>query len=249
MFCFQCEQTAGCTACTGAAGVCGKKADTAGLQDRLTGALIGLARATEGNESRVTEETDTLVLEGLFTTITNVNFNNDTISALIARVEAEKKRLAPDCCCCSSACGRNDNYDMKELWEADEDIRSLKSLILFGIRGVAAYAYHAAVLGYRDAAVNRFFYKALFAVGMKDWGMNELLPIVMEVGAINLTCMALLDRANTETYGNPVPTEVSLTVEKGPFIVISGHDLYDLKQLLEQTKDKGINVDCADPGI
>ena len=242
MFCFQCEQTAGCTACTGAAGVCGKKADTAGLQDRLTGALIGLARATEGNESRVTEETDTLVLEGLFTTITNVNFNNDTISALIARVEAEKKRLAPDCCCCSSACGRNDNYDMKELWEADEDIRSLKSLILFGIRGVAAYAYHAAVLGYRDAAVNRFFYKALFAVGMKDWGRNELLPIVMEVGAINLTCMALLDRANTETYGNPVPTEVSLTVEKGPFIVISGHDLYDLKQLLEQTKDKGINI-------
>jgi hydroxylamine reductase len=107
---------------------------------------------------------------------------------------------------------------------------------------MAAYAYHAAVLGYTDPEVDRFFYKALFAVGMEDWGMDELLPIVLEVGAVNLKCMELLDKANTETYGNPVPTEVSLTVEKGPFIIISGHDLFDLKQLLEQTKDKGINI-------
>ena len=242
MFCFQCEQTAGCKGCTGAAGVCGKKADTAKLQDQLTGALIGLARATEGSSHLVTEATDRLVIEGLFTTLTNVNFNNETIQALIGRVEAEKQRLVPGCGCCSSACGRTDNYDMKELWEADEDIRSLKSLILFGIRGMAAYTYHAQVLGYMDSDVNRFFYKALFAVGTEDWGMDELLPTVMEAGEINLKCMALLDRANTETYGNPAPTEVSLTVEKGPFIVITGHDLYDLKQLLEQTKDKGINI-------
>lgn len=131
---------------------------------------------------------------------------------------------------------------MEHLWTAGEDIRSLKSLILFGIRGMAAYAYHAAVLGYTDPEVDLFFYKALFAVGMEDWGMDELLPIVLEVGAVNLKCMELLDKANTETYGNPVPTEVSLTVEKGPFIIISGHDLFDLKQLLEQTKDKGINI-------
>ena len=242
MFCFQCEQTAGCKACTGGAGVCGKKADTAELQDQLTGALIGLARATEGNEELVTADTHKLVLEALFTTITNVNFNNDTITALIKRVEAEKERLVPRCFSCSSACGRNDNYDMKKLWEADEDIRSLKSLILFGIRGVAAYAYHASVLGYSDESINNFFFKALFAIGMDDWGMDELLPIVLEVGEVNLKCMALLDKANTETYGNPVPTEVSLTVEKGPFIVISGHDLYDLKQLLEQTEGKGITV-------
>ena len=242
MFCFQCEQTAGCHACTGASGVCGKKADTAQLQDKLTGALIGLARATEGNEDLVNSTTDRLVMEGLFTTITNVNFNNETITELIQKVESEKERLVPKCFCCSSACGRNDNFDMNELWNADEDIRSLKSLILFGIRGVAAYAYHADVLGYKDEEVNKFFYKALFAIGMKDWGMEELLPIVLEVGEINLKCMALLDKANTETYGNPEPTEVSLTVEKGPFIVISGHDLYDLKQLLEQTKDKGINI-------
>ena len=242
MFCFQCEQTAGCKACTGGAGVCGKKADTAGLQDKLTGALIGLARATEGNEDLVTADTHKLVLEALFTTITNVNFNNETINALIGRVEAEKERLVPRCYSCASACGRNDDYDMNMLWEADEDIRSLKSLILFGIRGVAAYAYHALVLGYTDESVNNFFFKALFAIGMKDWGMDELLPIVLEVGEINLKCMALLDKANTETYGNPVPTEVSLTVEKGPFIIISGHDLYDLRQLLEQTEGKGINI-------
>ena len=241
MFCFQCEQTAGCTACTKAAGVCGKKADTAELQDKLTGALIGLARATKGNEEQISASTDKLVLEGLFTTITNVNFNNETIHTMIEDVEAEKKKFMPNSFNCTSACTNNSNYDMQLLWTANEDIRSLKSLILFGIRGMAAYAYHAAMLDYVDEDVNKFFYKALIAIGM-DWGMDELLPIVMEVGEINLKCMALLDKANTETYGNPVPTEVPLTVEKGPFIIISGHDLYDLKQLLEQTKDKGINI-------
>lgn len=98
------------------------------------------------------------------------------------------------------------------------------------------------MLGYTDKEVNNFFYKALFAVGMNDYGMNELLPIVLEVGEVNLKCMALLDKANTETYGTPSPTEVSLTVEKGPFVIITGHDLYDLKQLLEQTEGKGINI-------
>ena len=242
MFCFQCEQTAGCSGCTGAAGVCGKKADTAKLQDELTGALIGLARSVEGNMQLLTERTDDLVIEGLFTTVTNVNFNNETITALIRRIEDEKNRMVPGCTACGAPCGRNDDYDMNDLWQADEDIRSLKSLILFGIRGMAAYAYHANVLGYRDQEVNRFFYKALYAVGARDWGMEELLPVVLEVGEVNLKCMELLDRANTQTYGSPAPTQVSLTVEKGPFIVISGHDLYDLKQLLEQTKDLGINI-------
>ncbi|MDD6071964.1 MAG: hydroxylamine reductase [Clostridiales bacterium] len=242
MFCFQCEQTAGCTGCTGAQGVCGKTADTAKLQDELTGALIGLARATEGKEYLVNEYTDQLVVEGLFSTITNVNFNNDTLNIMIDNIKAEKESLVPKCYACGSGCGKNDDFDMQSLWRADEDIRSLKSLILFGIRGIAAYAYHAAVLGYTDKEVNAFFYKALFAIGMKDWGMQELLPIVMETGEINLKCMALLDKANTETYGSPKPTKVALTVEKGPFIVISGHDLYDLKQLLEQTKDRGINI-------
>ncbi len=242
MFCYQCEQTAGCTGCTGNTGVCGKSANTARLQDELTGALIGLARATEGNEQLVTEEMKQLVLEGLFTTITNVNFNDETLKLLIDKIEDTKKKLVPNCFTCSDSCGRNNNFDMSTLWTTDEDIRSLKSLILFGIRGMAAYAYHASVLGYTDETISKFFYKALFAIGMKDWGMDKLLPIVLEVGKVNLRCMELLDQANTTTYGTPVPTTVPLTIEKGPFIIITGHDLKDLQLLLEQTKDKGINI-------
>lgn len=242
MFCYQCEQTAGCTGCTGNTGVCGKSANTARLQDELTGALIGLARATEGNEQLVTEEMNQLVLEGLFTTITNVNFNDETLKLLIDKIEDTKKKLVPNCFTCSDSCGRNNNFDMSTLWTTDEDIRSLKSLILFGIRGMAAYAYHASVLGYTDETISKFFYKALFAIGMKDWGMDKLLPIVLEVGKVNLRCMELLDQANTTTYGTPVPTTVPLTIEKGPFIIITGHDLKDLQLLLEQTKDKEINI-------
>lgn len=242
MFCYQCEQTAGCKGCTGKAGVCGKREDTAAIQDKLTGTLIGLARATQGNEDQLNDAVADVIAEGLFATLTNVNFDNDALLKLLERAETEKKKLVPDCACCASSCGRNNNYDMENLWHAQEDIRSLKSLILFGIRGISAYAYHAAVLGYRDETIYRFLYKALFAVGMDDWGMDELLPIVFEVGEVNLTCMELLDRANTETFGHPEPAKVSLTVEKGPFIVITGHDLYDLKLLLEQTAGKGINI-------
>ena len=240
MFCFQCEQTAGCVGCTGKAGVCGKTAEVAELQDELTGALIGLARATDA-DTPVNADTWRLMIEGLFTTVTNVSFNEKTIRELINRVHAEKERLAPKGSGCGSRCGRNDDYDMNLLWNAQEDIRSLKSLILFGVRGMSAYAHHAMVLGYTDEEVNRFFAKALFAVG-EDWGMDELLPIVMEVGEKNLKCMALLDKANTESYGTPAPATVPLTVEKGPFIVISGHDLHDLKLLLEQTAGKGVNI-------
>lgn len=242
MFCYQCEQTAGCTGCTGNTGVCGKSANTARLQDELTGALIGLARAVGGNEHLVTEEMNQLVLEGLFTTITNVNFNDETLKLFINKIEDTKKKLVPNCFTCSGSCGRNNNFDMNTLWTTDEDIRSLKSLILFGIRGMAAYAYHASVLGYTDETISKFFYKALFAIGMKDWEMDELLPIVLEVGEVNLRCMELLDQANTTTYGTPVPTTVPLTIEKEPFIIITGHDLKDLQLLLEQTKDKGINI-------
>ena len=239
MFCYQCEQTAGCSGCVGKAGVCGKSADVANLQDQLTGALIGLARAADTNAPAAS--THRAVIEGLFTTLTNVNFNEETVRQQIDAVRREKAALLPNCGACASPCGRTDEYDMNLLWEADEDIRSLKSLILFGLRGMAAYAYHAMVLGYTDEEVNRFLYEGLFAIG-EDWGMEELLPIVMKVGQVNLKCMALLDKANTETYGHPVPTTVPLTVEKGPFIVITGHDLKDLQLLLEQTEGKGINV-------
>ena len=245
MFCFQCEQTAGCTGCT-RAGVCGKSAMTAMLQDTLTGALIALANTTttacsnknsNHNPTAVLmDEINHLILEGLFTTITNVNFDDASIKDLTAQIRSAKENLSASYQISSTA-----DYDMNNIWNADEDIRSLKSLILFGVRGMAAYAYHAMVLGYTDASLNQFFINALSAFS-KDLGMDELLPIVMEVGRFNLLCMELLDKANTESFGDPVPVTVSLTVDKGPFIVVTGHDLSDIKQLLEQTKDTGINI-------
>lgn len=240
MFCFQCEQTAGGKGCAGACGVCGKSAGTAALQDELTGALIGLARSAEG-DTKKTESTWRTMIEGLFATVTNVNFDDDSLRQLTERVYNEKQKLVPRCDECAAPCGRNDDYDMTALWDADEDIRSLKSLILFGVRGMAAYAYHAMVLGYMDDEVNAFFGKALFAVG-SDWDMEQLLPVVLEVGKVNLRCMELLDRANTASFGSPSPVKLELKVEKGPFIVITGHDLRDLKLLLEQTEGKGVNV-------
>lgn len=164
MFCFQCEQTVGCTGCTGNAGACGKKADTARLQDELTGALISLARAVDGSTA-ISKRTGQIIIEGLFTTVTNVNFDDASIENMIQKVRAEKERLVPDCSKCQSPCGKTDEYDMQQLWDANEDIRSLKSLILFGIRGMAAYAYHANVLNYEDVEVNRFFCEALFMIG------------------------------------------------------------------------------------
>ena len=130
---------------------------------------------------------------------------------------------------------------MTQLWQAEENIRSLKSLLLFGLRGMAAYAYHAMVLGYTDETVNLFFREALVQIGL-ELTMDELLPEVLKLGEVNLQCMALLDRANTESFGTPEPTKVSMQIEPGPFIVVTGHDLKDLQLLLEQTKDKGIAV-------
>lgn len=229
MFCFQCEQTAGSKGCAGSIGVCGKPADTANLQDKLTGAMIGIARAAQ--KSAPDKEAAAILVEGLFVTITNVNYDNAAIQEYIDKAHAKKENLAtgiPD-------------YDMENLWLESEDVRSLKSLILFGLRGMGAYAYHARVLGYIDDEVDSFFFKGLYAIG-DDTPADKLLELVMETGRVNLKCMELLDKANTESYGTPVPTSVPITIEKGPFIVVSGHDLKDLHLLLEQTKDKGINI-------
>ena len=241
MFCFQCEQTSGCSGCTGNIGVCGKTADVAGLQDELVGALIHLAKVAEHRTP--SDSTHKVMIEGLFTTLTNVSFNEETLRSQIAAVKQEQQALLFTQEACTSACDCNsDNgYDLRKLWTDDEDIRSLKSLILFGLKGIAAYAYHALVLGYSNEKVNDFFYEGLRAVG-NNLNIVQLLPVVMKVGEINLICMELLDRANTKAFGHPTPTEVSLMVEKGPFIIISGHDLRDLKLLLEQTEGKGINV-------
>lgn len=141
MFCFQCEQTAGCAGCTGNMGVCGKSSATAKLQDELTGALIALSKNVD-NSTKVEDTTTKLIIEGLFTTVTNVNFNDKTINLLIDKVHKETQRISFS----KGLCRSELSYDMSEIWNSNEDIRSLKSLILFGIRGIAAYAYHAMVL-------------------------------------------------------------------------------------------------------
>ena len=241
MFCFQCEQTAAGTGCIGEMGVCGKKAETAKLQDELTGALITYATVLTHDSSKITEKGKSLVIEGLFTTVTNVNFNNKTISKLTEKIEKEIKQNAEGCQLCKTLFSNHKIFDTKLLWENKDDISSLKSLLLFGLRGTAAYAYHSWVLGYSDDEMNNFFIKALKSLG-ENLSTNQYISLVLECGKINLRAMALLDKANTETFGKPLPTEVTMRIEKGPFIVVSGHDLKDLYELLEQTKNTGINV-------
>ncbi|WP_196593918.1 hydroxylamine reductase [Pectinatus sottacetonis] len=229
MFCFQCEQTAACKACTNNTGVCGKPASTANLQDKLTGSLITMALNMKNSHEIPTPKINKLTLESLFTTVTNVNFDNNSVNTYIKKINQINTASMK-------------NYTMNQLWqEPDEDIRSLKSLILFGLRGMAAYAYHALLLNYTNAKVMDFFYTGLAAIGSEKT-MAELLPLIMQLGQMNLKCMELLDTANTTTYGTPVPTEVTMTIEKGPFIVITGHDLKDLELLLQQTAGKGINI-------
>ena len=261
MFCYQCEQTAGCAGCTGSTGVCGKTAETARLQDQLVGAMIGLARAAEGVECPGDRVYRT-VIEGLFTTLTNVSFDDDAIRAQIEKTHREKERLlaapvkksagprekaagesgaAENAACAAAGVQDTDDYNLGLLWDMDPDIRSLKSLILFGLKGMAAYAYHALMLGASDETVNQFFLTGLREIA-KDGTVESLLPTVLKVGEVNLTCMAMLDAANTGTYGTPVPVSVPLMVKRGPFIVVTGHDLKDLELLLKQTEGKGVNI-------
>lgn len=221
MFCFQCEQTALGKGCT-VMGVCGKKEDTANLQDELVSLLVDIAN----NDERCEKNTETII-KGLFMTITNVNFDNKSIKNFIDDIK--KNHYSEN------------SFDINSVWHSENNIKSLKSLILFGLKGMSAYAHHARVLGYKNDVVDSFFYEALQDIS-KDLSENELSSLVLKTGEVNLKCMELLDRANTETFGNPIPTKVSTEIEAGPFIVVSGHDLKDLALLLEQTKDMGINI-------
>lgn len=237
MFCFQCEQTAGGCGCTRQAGVCGKPADVALLQDELTGALVGLARAwCAKGHGTVCDNAASLVEHALFATLTNVDFDGDDIRALTGQVRAKAAHAAE---------GTGEpvrELDLREVWDAPEDVRSLKSLLLFGLRGIAAYAYHARVLGKTaNDEVDVFVMNALKALG-DDLLADDLLALVLKAGAANVVCMRLLDEGNVGAFGSPVPTEVSLAVEPGPFVVVTGHDLNDLDQLLEQTDGRGVNV-------
>jgi len=228
MFCYQCQQTAKGTGCT-MAGVCGKQPDTAREQDALTCEMIALAKTMHEQNIYKAMGVD-LIVDGLFTCITNVNFDKENLTALTAVIK--DKRIKH---------GGKPAMESDMLFGGDEDVRSLRSTLLFGLRGMAAYAHHARILGKRDSEVDAWFIKGMAALG-DEHSIDEWLGLLMEFGGVNLKCMELLDEANTGVYGNPVPALVSLKVEKGPFIVITGHDLHDLKMLLEQTDGKDINV-------
>lgn len=224
MFCFQCEQTAKGTGCT-VSGICGKKPTVAKEQDVLTCEIIALTQVSDGRKEHVD-----LIVDGLFVTVTNVNFDEKNVSFYIDRLKEAREEM-----------NGTISFSAKELFHGDNDIFSLRSTLLFGLPGMAAYAHHARVLGYRDHQVDQWFIKGMTAL-TDDRSVDEWLDLLMEFGQINLLCMDLLDKANTTAYGNLIPTEVSLTIEKGPFIVITGHDLHDLKMLLEQSQGKGVNI-------
>lgn len=233
MFCFQCEQTAKGTGCT-VSGVCGKNPEVSQAQDELTCELISLARAlhARGTEEGSTEEGSPvdLITDGLFATVTNVSFDRDRIDEL-ARAARERRE----------ALGGGEAIASDKLFCGDENTVSLRSTLLLGLRGMAAYMHHARVLGRRDAQVDAWLVKGM-AVLADVHSVNEWLDLLMEFGGVNLKCMALLDEANTGSYGNPAPVSVPMEIEKGPFIVITGHDLHDLEMLLEQTDGRGVNV-------
>ena len=233
MFCFQCEQTARGTGCT-IQGVCGKNEPTAEEQDKLTAELINLSAAVIA-AGKSTEEAIRLTLEGLFTCVTNVSYDPQAAETIKNKVIKERERIEKE------AKVKITPYDYKHLWEGDIDERSLRSTLLFGIRGMAAYAYHARILGMQDKKVNECFFKGLNSFNQK-LSAEERLNLIMEFGKENLRCMEILDEAHTKTYGTPEPTKVTTNIEKGPFIIVTGHDMRDLKMLLEQSEGKGVNI-------
>ena len=262
MFCYQCEQTAKGEGCT-KIGVCGKQPDVAALQDLLVYTLIELSHyAAKGREANVIDhETDIFTLEALFSTLTNVDFDPERFKALINRSVSLKDALGEKV----KAAGvdtslieakvkfkpeptleglikQGEQFGLASYPAGNEDIRSLKHILLFGLKGVAAYAYHAQLLGQQDDTIYAFIYNALSALSEENLSLNDLLPLVLKCGEINLKAMEILDAANTSAYGHPVPTKVPLGVKKGKAILVSGHDLKDLEDILKQTVDKGIYV-------
>ncbi len=258
MFCNQCEQTAGGTGCT-VSGVCGKQAPVSDIQDRIIYALRLLARTALKGRARgiVDQETDDFTVRALFSTLTNVNFDQAALEDIAHEAIRRRKDLARKLGCNPHTCPAAVNATFEALGRADTridhlsddpNVRSAMQLLLFGLKGVAAYADHAAVLGQRDPALNAFIYEALDA-GMpaKDGApdtrsLEDWLDLVLRCGKANLRAMELLDAGNTGTFGDPVPTPVSLGHRRGKAILVSGHDLEDLYELLKQTEGKGINV-------
>lgn len=263
MFCFQCQETARNSGCT-VRGVCGKPESTANLQDLLIYVLKGIAVWGKKAENLgVLDKSDGLfIAQGLFATITNANWDDDRFVELIgeaikrrddlrARFEAAYKEKegrsfdgsVPDC---ATWDGSMSEYADKALSVGvlateNEDVRSLRELLVIGLKGIAAYGDHAAVLGYEDPKIYGFFMEALDST-TKDLSVDEMVAMVMKAGDFAVQTMALLDKANTETYGKPEITEVELGVRKNPAILISGHDLRDMEDLLKQTEGTGVDV-------
>ena len=262
MFCYQCEQTAKGEGCT-KVGVCGKESDVAGLQDLLIYALKGLSLyALEGRKVGVVDpEVNDFTCKGLFSTLTNVNFDPNRFVQWIQRCVALRENLKEEV---KAAKGKADFQEgpatfkpatsLEELLKQgeavgiksdptiDPDILSLQHILIFGIKGVAAYADHAQILGQKDDKVYAFIHEGLATTLRKDLSLNDWVGLVLKCGEINLRAMELLDEGNTSTYGHPVPTKVPLGVKKGKAILVSGHDLKDLEVLLKQTEGKGIYV-------
>lgn len=227
MFCFQCQETFGNKGCT-SKGMCGKAPQTANLQDDLIYLLKQISLASAGE---VTNETGLFIIKSLFMTITNANFDDAAINRQINAAKDILKSMKG-----SSGCAPHG-----VLSEKNEDLRSLKELITYGLKGIAAYAEHAAVLGKEDNEIYKFTVKALGMIS-QELPADKLIELTLETGNCAVKTMALLDNANTSTYGNPEITKVKIGVGKRPGILISGHDLRDLKDLLEQTKDMGIDI-------
>ncbi|MDJ0765932.1 MAG: hydroxylamine reductase [Myxococcota bacterium] len=259
MFCFQCQEAAKNEGCTNR-GVCGKSPEVAGLQDLLLSALRGAAVLVEKAATLGVEHKDAgpLVAEALFATVTNVNFDEDSIKSRIKATLSLSDELSSlitakagaDGCADlpSAATWRGDEATFADrarevgvLSESNEDVRSLRELLIYGIKGIAAYAHHAAVLGKEDASIYNFLIEAL-ASTTKTLTQEEMVALVLRAGEVAVTTMATLDAANTGTYGHPEITEVPLGVRDNPGILVSGHDLKDLEELLEQTKGTGVDV-------
>ena len=262
MFCNQCEQTAKGVGCS-VAGVCGKKPDVAALQDLLMHALKGLSLyAREGRKVGVVDgEVNRFSCEGVFSTLTNVDFDPARFQVLINRAaqltEQLKQKVAgagglvnftdPSASFKPAAdlaglVRQGEEVGIASDHEAAPDIQSLQQILLYGIKGVAAYADHAAILGQEDDKVYAFIHEGLSALTNQELTLNDWVGLVLKCGEINLRAMELLDAGNTGTYGHPVPTEVPLGHKKGKCILVSGHDLKDLAELLQQTEGKGIYV-------
>lgn len=255
MFCFQCQETAGCSGCT-VSGVCGKKPDVAAMQDLLVYVTKGISAVTTQLRSEGKEIDDNInhqIIVNLFTTITNANFDKESIITRIKETLEIKEELLkkvenrddlPEAAFWN---GTEDTFEDKAshvgiLATENEDIRSLRELITYGLKGLAAYAKHAAALAYTDEEIDAFLQKALAVTTDDALSAEELIALTLETGNFGVRVMELLDKANTAAYGNPEITKVNIGVGKNPGILVSGHDLHDLEMLLEQTQGTGVDI-------